>query len=191
MRIIRISNHILEKKIMYNNMNKNITIEYNPNIVLKIKELIKEGFAKLKLFINIESDVKITEIPNFKFYNELDQKFDEISLNLKELKLCDEYNYFLTISDYILYIVRQNSIDSTFGHCNFALELFDFFKELFKTNVNFYKSSTRNNEEFAIIQTQFKEKYWEYRSQFYCNIYQTTGDFTEEEMYEIHKSLRE
>ncbi len=175
---------------MYNNINPNHAIEYDPDIIFKIKEMIKDGFDKLKSFVKSNNE-KSTKIPNFNFFNELNQQFGEISIKLKESKLCVEYNYFLSIQDYVLYIVHQNSIDSSFGHCNFTLELLDFFMELFKTNVNFYKSSLKiENEDFKIIQTKFKEQYWEYRSHFYCDIYQSNGDFTDEEMYEIHKSLR-
>lgn len=185
---IRISNHILEEKIMYNNVNNNIAIEYDPDILSKIKEIIKEGFEKLKCFVELKTK-EIKEISNFSFYDELKLQFREISMKLKELKLCREHYYFISIKDYILYIVRQNSLDSTFGHCNFTVELFNFFMELFKTNVNFYKSLTKNNEEFDMMQNRFKEQYWEYRSKFYCDVYQPTGDFTDEEMYQIHKSL--
>ena len=122
----------------------------------------------------------------------MDLKFDEISFKLKELKLCDEFNYFLSISDYILYIVHQNSIDSTFGHCNFALELLEFFIELFKTNIEFYNSYGKvSTNEFKTVQKNFKERYWDYRYIFYSDIYQSSGSFTDEEMYEIHKSLSE
>ena len=170
------------------NINPNISIVYDPEIISKIKEMIKEGFEKLKTFVKTQEN----EInPNFKLYDELNQKFDEISLKLKELGLYEEYNYFLSISDYIVYIIHQNSIDSTFGHCNFTLELLDFFMELFKTTVNYYNSTLKiSDKEFKTIQTDFKERYWEYRSQFYCNIYQSTGNYTDKEMYEIHESLR-
>ena len=107
------------------------------------------------------------------------------------MKLCNEYIYFLLISDYILYIVEQNSIDSSFGHCDIAIELLDFFMEIFTTNMNFYNKSLKiTDEEFETLKIHFKKQYRKYRSQFYCDIYQPTGDFTEEEMYEIHKSLR-
>lgn len=150
---------------------------------LTIEFKLKESGELLKTVIK-SNKVK------FETYNELEQKFDEISLKLKELKLCEEYNYFLSISDYILYIIRQNSIDTTFGHYNYAVKLFKFFMEFFKTNMNFYESLSRNYEKITMMKHQFEEQYWEYRSQFYCEIYQTTGDFTEEEMYKIHKSLR-
>ena len=156
------------------NIHKNIPIVYNPEVLDNIKEMIKEGLDKLNSFVKTKINEKNIKTPNFEFYNELDLKFDEISFKLKELKLCDEFNYFLSISDYILYIVHQNSIDSAFGHCNFALELLDFFTELFKT-----------------MQKNFKERYWDYRYIFYSDIYQSSGSFTDEEMYEIHKSLRE
>ena len=168
-------------------MTSNIPPKYDSIIEFKLKESLK----LLKTFSKLKYNIKITRIINLMFYNELDKNFDDISLKLKELKLCDEYNYFLSISDYILYIVHQNSTDSKFGHYNFPVELLDFFMELFKASMNFYKSSTTNNEEFTTMQAQFEEQYWKYRSQFYCEIYQPTGDFTEEEMYEIHKSLRD
>lgn len=174
------------------NIQKNIPIVYNPEVLDNIKEMIKEGFDKLNSFVKTKINEKNIKTPNFKFYNELDLKFDEISFKLKELKLCDEFNYFLSISDYILYIVHQNSIDSTFGHCNFALELLDFFTELFKTNTEFYNSYGKvSTNEFKTMQKKFKERYWDYRYIFYSEIYQSSGSFTDKEMYEIHKSLRE
>lgn len=171
-------------------MTENQTIDYDSKIIPKIKEMINEGFDKLKSLAKVESK-KITKNPNFKLYEELEKKFDEISFKLKELKLCNEYIYFLLISDYILYIVHRNSIDSNFGHCDLAIELLDFFMEIFTTNVNFYNNSLKiTDEEFETLKIHFKKQYWKYRSQFYCDIYQPTGDFSEEEMYEIHKSLR-
>ncbi|MEE0934277.1 MAG: hypothetical protein U0L42_01255 [Methanobrevibacter sp.] len=174
------------------NINKSIPIVYDPEILNKIKEMINEGFDKLNTFVKTKINEKNIKTKNFEFYYELDQKFDAIAFKLKELKLCDEFNYFLSISDYILYIVHQNSIDSTFGYCNFALELFDFFTELFKTNTEFYNSSEKIPlNEFKTIQKKFKERYWDYRYIFYNDIYQPSGSFTDEEMYEIHKSLRD
>ena len=174
---------------MYNNINKNLAIEYDPDIVSKIKELIKEGFDKLKSFVKIKTD-EITGISNLNFYEELNLQFHEISTKLKELKLCREHYYFVSIKDHILYIVRQNSLDSTFGHCNFAVELFDFFIEFFKTNLEFYKSTNEIPDEFEKLQKSFKERYWDYRCIFYSDIYQPSGDFTEKEMYKIHEQLR-
>ncbi len=64
--------------------------------------------------------------------------------------------------------------------------------ELFKTNLKIYYSPIEYpNDEFRIIQQNFKEQYWKYRSEFYCDIYKSSGTFTDEEIYEIHKSLRE
>jgi len=141
------------------NIHKNIPIVYEPEILNKIKEMIKEGFDKLNSFVKAKINEKNIKAPNFEFYNELNLKFDEISFKLKELKLCDEFNYFLSISDYILYIVHQNSIDSTFGHCNFALELLEFFTELFKTNIEFYNSYGKvSTNEFKTMQKNFKRK---------------------------------
>ena len=111
-------------------------------------------------------------------------------MKLEELNLYIEHNYFISLKDYILYIVHQNSIDSTFGHCNFTVELIDFFMELFKTNINFYKKNQTATDEFKRLQKDFKEKYWDYRCIFYSYIYQSSGDFTEDEMYKIHKHLR-
>ncbi|MBE6496897.1 MAG: hypothetical protein E7Z81_01230 [Methanobrevibacter sp.] len=174
------------------NINENIPIVYDPEKLTNIKEMIKEGFEKLNRFVKAKINEKKVKTPNFEFYNELDQKFDEIASKLKELKLYDEFNFFLSISDYILYIVYQNSIDSTFGHCNFAIELLNFFTELFKTNTEFYYSSVKiSHNEFKTIQKKFKEKYWNYRYLFYGDIYQSSGSYTDEKMYEIHKSLRE
>ena len=170
-------------------MNKNQTIEYDPNIISKVKKMIEEGLEKLKSYVKLKNDKKIQ---NFNFYIELKEQFTTISIKLNELKFCTEYNYFISIKDYILYIVYQNSIDSTFGHCNFTLELFDFFVELFKTGLKFYNTTIEaSSDEFKTLQKNFKERYWDYRCTFYTDIYQPSGDFTEEEMYKIHEHIRE
>lgn len=172
------------------NTYKNIPIVYNQEILSRIREIIEEEFEKLKAFVKKVS--YSTKTPNFEFYNELDEKFDEITFKLKELKLCNEFNYFISISDYILYIVHQNSIDSTFGHCNFAIELLEFFMKIFQTNTNYYNSSLNaDSEEFKIMQNSFKDKYHQYRREFYWNIYEQSDDFDEKEMYEFAKTLRE
>ncbi|AMD16712.1 hypothetical protein TL18_00850 [Methanobrevibacter sp. YE315] len=174
------------------NVDKDLSIVYDPEILTKIKEMIEEGFEKLKTFVKKEHDKIINKKPNFKLYNELDQKFDDISFKLKELKLYSELNYFISISDYILYIIQANSIDSTFGYCNFALELLEFFMEIFKTNIKYYNSPQNvNSDEYTIIQDNFKEKYHEYRREFYWNIYEYSDDFDEKQMYEFAKSLRD
>ena len=176
---------------MNTTINNNIPITFESEIISKIKKMITEGLDKLKSFVKIKLDDKTTNSQNFEFYNELDSKFDEISFRLKELKLCKEYNYFLSISDYILYIVHQNSINPNFGHCDFALELLDFFMELFKTNLKFYNTPSEVfTDKFESTQKKFKETYWNYRYLFYCDIYEPSGEFSESEMYNIHKHLR-
>ena len=169
--------------------NNNILLECNRHRISEIEELSNDGFEKLKS--SIEKSSRTTANPNFELYGELNQTFYEISLKLKELKLYSEHYYFVSIKDYILYIARQNSVDSTFGHCNFALELLDFFMELFKSNLKFYDSKIETCDEFKRLQKKFKERYWDYRCIFYSDIYHPSGDFTEEEMYELHKSLRD
>ena len=56
------------------------------------------------------------------------KKFNAIALKLEEFEFFnEELNYFLLISEEILYIIYQNCKRIPFGHCNFALELFDFY----------------------------------------------------------------
>lgn len=173
------------------NLTKDDPIVYDPEILNKIKKMIQEGFEKLKSFVKKAHEKNVTKKTNFNFYMEIEQKFDEITYKLKELKLCEEFNYFISISDYILYIIHENSIDSTFGHCNFALELLEFFMEIFTTDIKYYNSPlTSNSDEFKTIQNKFKEKYHRYRREFYWNIYEYSDDFDEKEMYEFAKSLR-
>ena len=58
---------------MYDNMTENQTIDYDSNIIPKIKEMINEGFDKLKSLTKLESK-KTTKTPNFKLYEELEKK---------------------------------------------------------------------------------------------------------------------
>lgn len=103
----------------------------------------------------------------------------------------EELNYFLSISDKILYIIYQNCKDPSFGHCDFALELFDFFIEMWNAKIklinNFSKKEFENYEEFK---NNFKIRYGSYRHEFYLEIHISNNEFSEEEMYEIHESLR-
>ena len=76
---------------MYNNINKDLAIEYDPDILSKIKEIIKESFEKLKSFVKHDKS-------NFKIYYELDGKFNEIALKLEKYELLNEQlDYFLSI----------------------------------------------------------------------------------------------
>ena len=167
------------------NVNINQTIAYDENIILKIKEMIKTGLDKLKSIIESKS-------LNLEFFNDLKSKFTEISLKLNELKLWNELNYFNSISPYIEYIVYQNSINSSFGHCSFAIELLKFYLDFIKNNFDFYlKTNNMSLEEFESFQEEIKRKYRLYRRKFYGEVYELSGDYTEEELYKIHESLRE
>ena len=168
------------------NINKSIPIVYDPEILNAIKEMINEGFEKLKILIKSEP-LKIN------IYNELEEKFKDIANNLERYEfLNDELTYLQLISDEILYIVGENCKDSYFGHCDFALELFDFFIEIWKAKVrlieNYSETELKNHES---LKSNFKKRYHEYRREFYWNIYEYSDDFNENEMYEFAKSLKE
>lgn len=49
--------------------------------------------------------------------------------------LNDEFEYFLFIKRKILHIVYQNCEDENYGHCDYALELFDFFMEIWDARI--------------------------------------------------------
>lgn len=172
---------------MYSNMTANITIEYYTDLISKIKEMINDGLDKLKTFVNTKNKSK------FNFYYELDKKFDEIALKLEKYEfLNDELNYFLLITEQILYIIDQNVKNSSFGHCTFALELFEFFIEIWDAKIKLSENfSEIELEKYAKLKLKFKDRYHAYRREFYWNIYRFSDDFNEEEMYEIAKSLRE
>lgn len=130
----------------------------------------------------------------FNIYNELEEKFNDIAKNLEKYEfLNDELTYLLLISDEILYIiVDQNCKDSSFGHCDFALELFDFFIEIWNAKIrlieNYCEIELKKHE---IFKSYFKKRYHTYRREFYWNIYEYSNDFKEKEMYEFAKSLKE
>ena len=169
------------------NINKSRSIVYDPDIINKIMKMIQEGFDKLKSFVRIKKQHE------FRIYSELDEKFNEIALKLEENTfLNNELNYFLSISDKILYIICQNCEDSSFGHCDFALELFDLFMDIWNAKVKLINDfSKRELEKYKDFENSFKSRYGTYRHEFYLNIYKSTNEFSEPEMYEIHESLRE
>ena len=168
------------------NINKNISIVYDTEILNKIKEMIQEGFDKLKNLVN-------SEPPKFNIYDELKDKFNDIENNLKSYDfLNEELTYLLLISDEILYILNQNCKDSSFGHCDFALELFDFFIEIWNAKIRLIENySEIELKKHETLKSNFKKRYHTYRREFYWNIYEYSEDFDEKEMYEFAKSLNE
>lgn len=159
---------------------------YDEEEISKITGMIERELKKLKLLF--ESRMA----PDLDSYNDFDYKFSEISLNLEELSLWEEQRYFLSIKEMVLYIIHENYIDNHFGHCNFALELFDFFVELFKANFEFYKNNvSKDDERYLSHQESYKRKYHKYREIFYQDIYEFSGNYTENELYEILRSLKD
>lgn len=171
-------------------MNQDRTIVFDTELIFKLTELIEDGWKKLKLFVLSKSKEKNVD-SNLDFFNYLKKSFKEISFKLKELKLCEELRYFLSISNFVEYIVYQNSLDNTFGHCQFALDVLKFFLELFKTNLDFYAHPNKYpDDEFDLIQNEIKAKHHEYRREFYWSINEPAVGYDEEKMYAYAKSLR-
>ena len=166
------------------NTNKNIAIAYNENIISKIFNLMNSSYEKLKNFIK-------TKELNVKFYYELNERFNDIALKLEKLMLYEELGYFLALTRYISYIIKKNIDDEKFGHCDFALELLNFFIELFQTNLNFYKVIDKTSiNEFNNTQEKLKMRYWQYRRKFYLNIYDPADNLCEDEIIKIMESMR-
>ncbi len=172
---------------MYSNRNKSITIEYDPDIISKLKEIIKEGFEKLKTIIKSKNE------SNFDIYYELDEKFNEIALKLEKYEILhNELDYFLLISDKILYIVYKNCENNLFGHYDFALDLFDFFMEIWDTKLHLLKNySTPEIEKHQKLKEDFDEKYFEFNKKFHMEIYEPDENYSEKEFYNIMKSMRD
>lgn len=175
---------------MYTIKNQSITIVYDEDIISKIKEMIEEGRQKLKSFVKSKTNqTYYKEEQNLDFYFELKERFKNISLKLEELRLCEELRYFLSISHLINYIVYKNSLDASFGHCCFAVDLLQFFIRIFKTNMQFY-NDPNENDNFQKVQEEFEKIHFEYVREFYWNIYQPDGEYDEFKMYEFAKSLK-
>lgn len=171
---------------MNTSINTNISIDYDSEIISKIKKMIKEGLCKLKSFVKVKKQSK------FEIYHELEEKFNEIALKLEKYEfLNNELNYFLSISDKVIYIVHKNCIDTSFGHFDFALHLFDVFIELLESKIrlinNYCNLELKRHKKFNI---HFKNIYGEIRHEFYNEIYESSEEFSEKELYEIHESLR-
>jgi hypothetical protein len=169
---------------MNTNITQNISIVCDSETLLKIKEMIHEGFEKLKSFVKVKQS-------EFKIYYELEEKFDAIALKLEKLELFNyELDYFLLISDEILYIIYQNCKNNSFGHCEFALDLFDFFIEIWNAKIKLIENYTENERErHEKLKITFKKRYHQYRREFYWNIYRYSEDFDENETYKFAKSL--
>lgn len=168
------------------NINKDYSIVYDPEILTKIKEMIKEGFEKIKSFVNKKSS-------KFKVYYELREKFNMIANKLRDCEyFINEFAYFRFIKRKILHILYQNCEDESYGHCDFALELLDFFMEIWDARIKFNKEFSKEElNQYKAQQNSFKKRCHKYRREFYCDIYKPDGEFSEIEIYEIHESLRD
>lgn len=126
----------------------------------------------------------------FDIYRELDDKFDDIANNLRNFDYFQfEFKYFLFIKNKILYIVYQNCKDNSFGHCDFALKLLDFFIEIWEAKINL--KPNLSEDQYISLQNEFKKRYHEYKREYYWDIYKYSEDFNEKEMYEFAKRLEE
>lgn len=166
-----------------NNSTTNITIAYDPKIISRIKEMIIEGFDKLKSFVTVKKQ-------SYEIYDEIKNKFDEISLKLEGYEFFnEELDYFLMITEKILYIIQKNCENPSFGHCNFALELFDFFIDVWDEKIRLINDSS-DLTKYEHCQNIFKRKYFEYNEKFYKEIH-VNNDFPKEKFYRIMESMRE
>lgn len=165
----------------------NLTVEYNEEIISKIEEMIKKGLNKLKSFANS------MKTNNLEFYYEMDERFNNIAKKLEKYEfLNDEFEYFLSVSSKILYIIRKNCKDHTFGHCDYALKLFDFIIEILESKQELIKNYSENElNNYERAQKDFEDRYWEYQKEFYLNIHDSDGELSEKEIYNIHEKLRE
>lgn len=176
------------KKIGVTNMNinaaENHAIAYDENIITKIKEMIESGLNKLKFLVKSENKIK------FKIYYEIDKKFNSIAKKLEKYDfLSNEFKYFISISSKIKYIIYKNCKNDSFGHFDYALELFELYDEILDAKIELIHNS--NFEKYEKMQVNFRNVYWEYEREFYLNIHVSNGDFTQEEIYRIHENLRE
>lgn len=171
---------------MYKNMNNNITIEYDPDFISKIKEIIKEGFEKLKTLIKTKNK------SDFDIYYELDENFNDIALKLEKYEILhEELDYFLLTSDKILYIVYKNCENNSFGHYKFALNLFDFFIEIWDAKLKLLTNfSTSEIEKHEKLKEEFNKKYFEFNKKFHSEIYEPEDTYREKKIYSIMKSMR-
>lgn len=104
----------------------------------------------------------------------------------------EELNYFLLIADQILYIVHQNCKDNSLGHCDFAVDSFNFFIEIWNAKIHLIENfSEKEFEKYNELSIGFKKRYYSFRREFYWNIYEYSDDFDEKETYAFAKSLRE
>lgn len=172
---------------MHSNITNDQTIVQESEIISKIKKMIYEGLFKLKSFVKVKKQSKL------EVYYELEEKFNAIALKLEEFEFFnEELNYFLLISEEILYIIYQNCKKNSFGHCDFALELFDFFMEIWDAKIELLKNySEIEIEKYTKSKIMFKKRYHKYRRKFYWDIYEYTDDFDEKVTYKFAKTLRE
>lgn len=172
---------------MNQTIQNNYTIDYTPEIIVKIKKMIKEGFEELKLFV--KSKINST----FNKYYELEEKLNNISDKLRNLNsFSNEFEYYCFVKGKILHIIYENCKNNSYGHCDFALELFNFFIEVWNEKIRLNNNNSKKQLEiYKQKQNNFKNRLHKYRREFYCNIYTFSNEFSEDEMYNIHSSLRE
>lgn len=171
---------------MNNAINNHSIFAYDDTLIEKIRQILQQGLEKLKAFVKTRKESKFT------VYDELDEKFNEIAQKLEKCEILnDEFNYFLAISDKILYIVKKNCEDPSFDHCEFALELFDFFKELWDQKIELLNDfSDEKLKSYEIQQTTLKRRYFELNKRFHRGIYVPNSHYSEKEISSVMKQMR-
>ena len=151
------------------------TIDFDPEIMEKIREMIKEGFDALKSFVKSKIDT------DFRIYYEIEEKLNNIPDKLRNLNsFNNEFAYFRFIKGKILHIIYENCKSDSFGHCDFAIELFDFFIDVWNAKIMLNNNCCKEELEiYERKQSDFKKRHHMYRHKFYCDIYTASGEFSE------------
>lgn len=172
---------------MYNHISNNIAINSDVEIKSPIGELVEINIEKIKKLLKSKQE------SDFKVYDEIETTLDNIADTLRNSKAFkNEFKYLILIKSEILHILYKNCEDSSFGHCDFALDLINFFKEVWEAKISLYENYSETQlKKYGELQNSFKKRYHKYREIFYYEIYEFSGEFSEEELYKIHESLRE
>lgn len=150
---------------------KHVTNEYTI-IIFKIESVIE--YCK-----DIYNTVKASLIKQNKneFYEFMDQHLSELSTLLEsENYLSEEFDFFIRLKNFILYISAQNCKIENFGHLDSINYLLKLLKEFVNAKFEYIDKNISSNE-YSVISEKLENDLWNFRLFFNENILIQTDEF--------------
>jgi hypothetical protein len=136
----------------------------------------------LDTLVECYSNVKDKIKSNFDIYDYFNQKLNLIADNLESIPFCEkEFDDFLEIRSYSLYIIHKYCKNPSFGHVNDIIYLLNLFKSIIEEKFNLFKDFSADNlKDYNVKFSKFNEKLYSYDEYFLSEVYESNSDYVKD-----------